>query len=282
MSDDPQNLNDIGRDLWDQKAAFWDELHGDRGNHFHRELVEPAVERLLDVRPDERVLDVGCGSGVVARRLATLGAHVTAVDFSSRLIQRALARGQAGGAAIDYRVVDATDEVALAALGEGQYHAIVSTMALMDIPEIGPFYRAARRLLVPGGRLVVATAHPAFNSNNPTLVAESADQDGTLMWSTALKITEYLEIPPRLGMGAPREPVPHYYFHRPLGALFAEAFASGLVLDALEEPAFAPREPMRPGTWQSLSGIPQVLAARLIPRPGRSVAPAPDAQKLYE
>ena len=38
-----QLLNEEGRALWDQKAAFWDGLHGDEGNQFHRRLVAPAA-----------------------------------------------------------------------------------------------------------------------------------------------------------------------------------------------------------------------------------------------
>jgi hypothetical protein len=55
-SDLTQTLNEEGRELWNQKAAFWDALHGDEGNSFHRYLVAPAVERLLALQPGERVL----------------------------------------------------------------------------------------------------------------------------------------------------------------------------------------------------------------------------------
>src|SRR5262245_12952222 len=106
---DAKRLNDEGRELWNQKAKFWDELHGDKGNRFHQELVSPAVERLLNLQAGERVLDIGCGNGVLARRLAELGGKVMAIDFSAELIE--LAKGRGGD--IDYRVVDATDEAAL-------------------------------------------------------------------------------------------------------------------------------------------------------------------------
>lgn len=55
------------RHAWDAKAAFRDERMGD-GNAFQLELIAPAVERLLDVRPGERILDVACGNGVSSRR----------------------------------------------------------------------------------------------------------------------------------------------------------------------------------------------------------------------
>lgn len=265
---DAPALNDEGRAPWDRKADFWDALHGDDGNRFHRLLVSPAVERLLALQPGERVLDVARGNGALARRLAALGGQVTAVDFSPALIGKAQARGQAGGEPIAYGVVDATDEEALVAPGEGAFDALVCTMALMDLPVIAPLYRAARRLLRAGGRVVVATAHPAFNSNNPVFFAELADQAGRLVTTRGVKIEVYLDIPPTKGVGAADEPTPHYYYHRPLCELLGEAFAAGLVLDALDEPAMRPEDadPARLLSWASLPRIPPVLAMRPRPR----------------
>jgi 2-polyprenyl-3-methyl-5-hydroxy-6-metoxy-1,4-benzoquinol methylase len=201
----------------------------------------------------------------MARRLAELGGRVTAVDFSAALIERARLRSQATGEPIQYAVADATDEAALAALGEGQYDAIVCTMALMDMPLIAPLYRAVRRLLQPEGRFVFATAHPAFNSNNPIFVAELEDQAGTLVTSYLLRIRAYLDMPPTRAVGARNEPAAHLYYHRPLHQLLGAAFAAGLVLDGLEEPAFdeADIRPERPLTWTSFPQIPPVMAARL-------------------
>jgi 2-polyprenyl-3-methyl-5-hydroxy-6-metoxy-1,4-benzoquinol methylase len=262
---DAQALNEEGRRQWEQKAAFWDALHGDEGNRFHRQLVAPAVERLLALQPGERVLDVACGNGALARRLAALGGRVMAVDFSPALIAKARERGQLAGPPIHYAVVDATDGAALAALGEGQFAAIVCAMALMDMPLIAPLYRAVRRLLAENGRFVFATAHPAFNSSNPVFVAELADRDGQFTTTSALKISAYLAVPPVQAAGAVGEPTPHTYYHRPLHQLLGEAFAAGLVLDALEEPAFSREEAdgERPLSWAALWQIPPVLVGRL-------------------
>ncbi|MEJ2758964.1 MAG: hypothetical protein P8046_10835, partial [Anaerolineales bacterium] len=131
-------------------------------------------------------------------------------------------------------------------------------------PEIGPLYRAVRRLLKRGGRFVFATMHPAFNSNNPIFTAEQADVDGELVLTNALKITRYMDLPPVKGVGARNEPSPHYYYHRPLHQLLGEAFAAGLVLDGLIEAAFDPEkvDPSRPLSWDSYPQIPPVLAGR--------------------
>lgn len=264
---DHNQLNDMSRSIWDRKADFWDKLHGDEGNVFHRAFVSPAVERLLALQPSESILDVACGNGTMARKLAALGAKVTAVDFSAALVKKAQARAQIAGEPILYKVCDATDEQALVALGEGMFDAVVCTMALMDMAVIVPFFRAAKRLLRAGGRLVIATAHPAFNSCNPTFFVEREDTGGQLLTKRGLKITEYLDVPQRQGVGAPDEPAPHYYFHRPLHELLGEAFHAGLVLDGIEEPGIRGEnyDPEQLLLWASMSQIPPVFAARLRP-----------------
>jgi ubiquinone/menaquinone biosynthesis C-methylase UbiE len=230
--------NDKVRRQWDGKAAFWDQLMGGEGNQFHRELVSPAIEELLALRPGEQVLDIACGTGVLARRLAELGGNVTGVDFSEGMLAQARGHEQVRGNQVVYKVVDATDEAALIALGERRFSAVVSSMAMMDMPELGPMYRAVTRLLKPGGRFVFATMHPAFNSNNPVFAVEQEDEDGELIVRNYIKISAYLDMPPVLAVGASSEPNPHTYYHRPLGELLGEAFEAGLVLDALLEPAF--------------------------------------------
>ena len=49
MDENKQCLNEEGRQLWDRKADFWDALHGEYGNLFHRQLIAPVVERLLEI-----------------------------------------------------------------------------------------------------------------------------------------------------------------------------------------------------------------------------------------
>jgi len=253
---------------WQAKAAWWDELHGDEGNAFHRTVVGPPVEALLAVQVGERVLDIACGSGQLARRLAHLGAQVVAVDGAAAFLPLAAQRAQSLPAEVRARLVwhsvDATDEEALAALGEGTFDAIVSTMALMDIPDIAPMHRAAARLLRPGGRFVVAVAHPCFNHAGVTRIAEMADLDGHLQTRMRLQMGDYLTPRTRRAAGAQGEPAPHYDFHRPLRDLLAPAFAAGFLLDGMEESAFPPGSAgASPFAWQAFSDIPPVLAYRL-------------------
>jgi 2-polyprenyl-3-methyl-5-hydroxy-6-metoxy-1,4-benzoquinol methylase len=254
--------NDQARTQWDSKAEFWDHMHGDEGNTFHRYLVGPAAEKLLNVQPGEKILDIGCGNGNFSRRLAELDAEVVASDFSAELIERAKARSQ--NLPITYHVVDATDEPALLSLGVGQFDAAVCNMAIMDIADIHPMFRAVHQLLKPSGRFVFTLQHPCFNNEAMTMMAEQVPQNGELLEFVSVKLTDYLHIDARLSAGAPGEPNAHYVFHRTLTELLTTAFSAGFVMDGIEETAFS--EDLKSNnllSWLNFHHIPAVFAARL-------------------
>ena len=257
-------LNRETQAIWEAKAAFWDERMGE-GNAFQRVLIGPATERLLGVRPGQEILEIACGNGVMSRRLASLGAHVVATDFSAAFLERARARSRDHADRIDYQLVDATDEDQIRALGDGRFDAAVCNMALMDMAAIAPLMRGLVRVLKPGCPFVFSVMHPAFN--NPagtTLGLEEEDRAGRLVETYYIKVTRYLHVPPTKGVGMADEPLPHYYVHRTLSSLLGACFAVGFVLDGLEEPAFGPQDGQgRPLSWLAYTQIPPVLAARL-------------------
>jgi 2-polyprenyl-3-methyl-5-hydroxy-6-metoxy-1,4-benzoquinol methylase len=257
-----QSLNKDVRTRWDTNAAFWDERMGE-GNDYHRFLVEPAMLKLLELQPGQRVLEIACGNGQFSRKLASLGARLLATDFSPNMVERARAHSEAFNDQVDYRVVDATSREQLRALGENEFNAVVSNMALMDMAEIEPLFRAVPALLKRDGRFVFTTMHPCFNSNNPTIVAEVEDREGTIVETRAVKLSQYLTPATYQGLAIIGQPVSQYYFHRPLHELFGAAFRAGMVLDGLEEPQFPPTASgARWFSWTNLHEIPPVLAAR--------------------
>ena len=251
------------RALWDAKATFWDERMGE-GNQFHTQLIHPAVTRLLQVQPGERVLDIACGNGQMARHLAQSGVEVLATDFSAVFLERARARaaGTAYAERITYQLADATNPDELASLGS-QYDAVLCLMGMMDMPEIEPLAQALPRLLRPGGRFVFAVQHPAFNSAYVRIQAEQRADGPDLTTSTWLSVHGYAESHTGLGAGMPGEPNAHWYFHRSLSTLLAPFFTAGLRLDGIEEPTFAEPQGTNPLSWSHARGIPPILAARL-------------------
>jgi 2-polyprenyl-3-methyl-5-hydroxy-6-metoxy-1,4-benzoquinol methylase len=225
----------------------------------------PVFERLLDLQPGERALDIACGNGLFARRMAALGATVAAADFSPRLIELARQRTVEHADRIAYHVADATDEAALLALAgpEGApFDAALCSNALMDMPAIAPLFRAVRRMLRPGGRLVLSVMHPCFNGQAMAMLAELPDYAQTPAYS--IKVSRYLSAEVTQGLAISDQPRQQYYWHRPLHALLNAAFEAGLVLDRLEEPPAPPASAPGEFNWANYD-VPPLLYARLRP-----------------
>ncbi|HTP54956.1 MAG TPA: class I SAM-dependent methyltransferase [Thermoplasmata archaeon] len=251
------------REIWEANAAFWDERMGE-GNATHRLLVSPAMERLLAVRPGETVLEIACGNGQFARRLATLGARVLATDLSEAMLQHARRRTSVDHRGIEYRRLDATDRPALRALGAHRFAAVVCPMALMDIAAIEPLAESLGELLGPGGRFVFAVTHPCFNGSGARRVLEEEDDAGTLVERSGVFVYRYATPTTAKGLAMIGQPRPQLFFDRPLNALLRPFFAAGFALDALEEPLFpAELAPPRPMSWVSFREIPSVLVGRM-------------------
>lgn len=259
-------LNQEVKAIWNHNAVFWDQRMGE-GNYFQRELVGPTSERLLEIQPGEMVLEIACGNGVFSRRLAALGARVIASDLSEKLIELAQARTVNQREQIEYRILDATSEEQLLALGVERFDAAVCNMGMMDMSEIDPLLRALRQLLKPEGRFVFSIMHPCFNARS-VLGMEVDDSSGELVATHSVKISKYLSYEPQRGVAMRGQPISHYYFHRSLQMLFNSCFQAGFVLDGLEEPAFHPTEEQRAAlSWLAFEEIPPVLVTRW--RPGR-------------
>jgi 2-polyprenyl-3-methyl-5-hydroxy-6-metoxy-1,4-benzoquinol methylase len=261
---DLRSANRETQEAWNHNADYWDDRIGE-GNDFVDVLIWPSTRQLLGLRGGERVLDVACGNGLYARRMARLGAQVVAIDFSERLIDHARRRGQRGDS-IEYRVLDATDADELLSLGTNAFDVTVCQMALFDISDINPLVKSLPLLLRPGGRFLFSVMHPCFNNPHATHVAEMEDREGDVVTVFGIKVTSYLSQTTARGAAIAGQPRPHVYFHRPLQKLLGVCFDNGFVMDALEERAFPSDHAAGPNplSWgRNYSEIPPVLIARM-------------------
>ncbi|MCP5374307.1 MAG: methyltransferase domain-containing protein [Hyphomicrobiales bacterium] len=124
-------------------AQRWDPGRYDRNARFVADLGEPVVD-LLAPRPGERILDLGCGHGVLTRKLADLGCRVTAVDASAEQVAAARDLG------LDARVMDGQ-----ALDFEAAFDAVFSNAALHWMSaDPDAVIAGVARALRPGGRFV--------------------------------------------------------------------------------------------------------------------------------
>lgn len=260
--------NEAVREVWDANAAFWDDRMAE-GNFFHLHLVGPTAERLLGLRPGERVIEFGCGNGQFSRRMAELGASVYATELSERMIEHARARTEARpdiAARVTFGKLDAADPAALAAVPGAPFDAAVCNMLIMDMIEVAPLYRALPSLLKPDGRFVFTIMHPVLNNPGGTsLCVEERDEGGDLRAEYSMKVFRYRTTGATKGLAMIGQPQAQWYFHRTLTDLLSPAFAAGLVMDGIEEPYLPPdTEPgSRTLSWTKFQEIPPVLGVRL-------------------
>lgn len=108
------------------------------------------------VRPFEglRLLDIGCGGGLLSEPMCRLGFSVTAVDASARNIGTARAHAEPQGLAIDYRCATAEQ---LEAEGAGPFDVILNMEVIEHVADPGEYLRTCARLLKPGGLMILAT-----------------------------------------------------------------------------------------------------------------------------
>lgn len=113
-----------------------------RNARFVADLAGEVVA-LLDPKPGERVLDLGCGDGALTERLAGLGCQVVGVDISESLLAAARSRG------LDIRHADVRDLPF-----EHEFDAVFSNAVLHWVTEPERAARSIHRALKPGGRFI--------------------------------------------------------------------------------------------------------------------------------
>ena len=222
---------------WSDISTWYDQLVGNEGSEYHREVVLPGVVRLLRATAGQRVLDVACGQGVLCRWLIQQGIRTTGVDAAADLI--AAARSHGAG---DFFVGDARD---LSIIERSAYDAAACVLAIQNIHPIAPVFAGVAAALKPGGRFVVAMMHPAFRGH----------KESHWGWDDVAKVQyrrvdRYL-VPRKNPITAhPGKKASAYTwsFHKPIEHYVKAAAKAGLLVDAMEEWPSHKNQPARPAT----------------------------------
>ena len=107
-----------------------------------------------------RILDIGCGGGLLSEPMARLGADVVGADAAARNIPVAALHAEQSGLLIDYRLTTAE---ALAAAGE-QFDVVLNMEVVEHVADPQGFLSACQRLLKPGGLMICSTLNRTAKS----------------------------------------------------------------------------------------------------------------------
>lgn len=131
--------------------ASWSERYDSLPN-FILAVEQPAVDRLLADLPPGRAVDAACGTGRHSANLVRHGHDVIGVDQSPQMLERAAAKVPAA----QFTVGDLEE----LPLPDGAADLVLCGLALTHLPEIGRAIGEFRRVVRPGGRLIVTDVHP--------------------------------------------------------------------------------------------------------------------------
>jgi 2-polyprenyl-6-hydroxyphenyl methylase / 3-demethylubiquinone-9 3-methyltransferase len=146
---DPRELekfSGLAHRWWDPRAEF-------RPLHEINPLRLDHIERLAGLKGG-RVLDVGCGGGILAEAMAARGARVTGIDLAEKPLGVAQLHLLESGLAVDYRLVAAET---LAREAPGRFDVVTCMEMLEHVPDPGATVRACAELARPGGHVFFAT-----------------------------------------------------------------------------------------------------------------------------
>ena len=122
--------------------------------HFGRD------EQRLDALAGLRILDIGCGGGLLSEPLARLGAAVVGADPAEANIAAARRHAAGAGVAVDYRAATAE---ALADAGE-RFDIVLAMEVVEHVADLGLFVERCAEMVKPGGLMITATLNRTLKS----------------------------------------------------------------------------------------------------------------------
>jgi SAM-dependent methyltransferase len=232
-------------EVWDANAKWWKETFTDGADREYEVEILPLVaSELVGCR---RIVDIGCGEGQVARRLADDGAAVFGVDPSRAQLTNAL-----GIPRPEIAYIQALGEAL--PLSSGSVDGAVCCLVIEHTLDADAVLSEAARVLAPGGRFLLVINHPAFQGPGSGFVDDQILDERYWRVGPYLKEQWVIEkVDSAVSLG---------FSHRPLSRYINPAVGAGLVLTRLLEPA--PRRELLDGSsdpdFETL--IPRLCAMR--------------------
>jgi 2-polyprenyl-6-hydroxyphenyl methylase / 3-demethylubiquinone-9 3-methyltransferase len=133
---------------------WWDPTSEFRPLHEINPLRLAHIEKLAGGLKGKRILDVGCGGGILAEAMAAKGAIVTGIDLADKPLKVAMLHRMETGSTLDYRLISAED---LAAQSPESFDIVTCMEMLEHVPDPPSTIAACARLVKRGGQVFFST-----------------------------------------------------------------------------------------------------------------------------
>ncbi len=148
---------------WDRFSDHWmtvaDNDFEDDGDPNRRYVIDPSLMSLIGSVDGLKILDAGCGNGYLARRLASLGAEVTGVDFTGPFIEYCKQRESENPLGCSFIQTSVDD---LSIFDDRSFDLVVSNVVMADVVNYKQTFREISRSLKDDGRFIWSNTHPVF------------------------------------------------------------------------------------------------------------------------
>jgi SAM-dependent methyltransferase len=219
---------ETGGDYWKQSSSPFFALEGE----LRLTLVHPAILRMAGDVQGKRVLDFGCGDGVLAKQLADRGASVLAVDTSALAVDLAV-RSCGSCDRLKFRRIggDANPPDYSCLLEDGPFDLAILSFVLVTIAtpeEAEAIFTMLGRAIGPGGRLILGESHPCFQHLDfSAATMKHRQEDYRRVCSPfSVELRDSYD---------PRKKVEFTDFHRPLSDVADLFFNAGFLIRKIEE-----------------------------------------------
>ncbi len=209
---------------WQKVGKWYGEIVGEKGHFFHQTIIIPRSLKLLNVKPESSLLDIACGSGVLARHIPQQTQYL-GVDLASGLIEKA--RKMDGNKKHKFVVGDVTDKIP----GEDFDNAVM-ILALQNIKEPEKAIENVVNKLKSGGKFLIVINHPAFRI--PRQSGWEVDKVNKLQYRRVSKYMNPIEIPVEMHPGK-HDGQFTWSYHHPLSDYSEYLFKSGFLIEKIEE-----------------------------------------------
>jgi 2-polyprenyl-6-hydroxyphenyl methylase/3-demethylubiquinone-9 3-methyltransferase len=177
--DEVEKFSKIADKWWDKEGEFGilHKFNPPRLQFICQNLVEhfKLKQGQRDYLKDLKILDIGCGGGLLSEPLARLGADVTGIDAAQKNIKTAMVHAQKQGLKIDYQYIDVEK---LAQIYEGCFDVVLNMEVIEHVADVDVFLEASAKLVKKNGLMFVAT----INRNVKSLLTAKIGAEYVLRW----------------------------------------------------------------------------------------------------